>query len=161
MRAMLVSFASYQLWLHWQKPAQFLAKHFLDFEPGIHFSQFQMQSGVTGINAIRIYSPQKQTKDQDPSGDFIRTFCPELKDIPDIYLSDPQSTPPLIQMEAGCLIGRDYPEPIVDGGEAYKKAKERIYGWKGQQHVREQSKKVYLKHGSRDNKHFPKQKRDR
>ncbi|MEN0020466.1 MAG: FAD-binding domain-containing protein, partial [Planctomycetota bacterium] len=52
MRSMLVSFASYHLWLHWKPTATFLAQHFLDFEPGIHFSQFQMQSGVTGINTV-------------------------------------------------------------------------------------------------------------
>lgn len=66
MRAMLMSFATYQLWLHWKKPAIYLAQHFLDFEPGIHYSQVQMQSGVTGINTIRIYSPKKQLQDQDP-----------------------------------------------------------------------------------------------
>ena len=71
MRAMLISFASYQLWLHWIKPAQYLAKLFTDFETGIHYSQVQMQSGVTGINAIRIYSPIKQANDQDPDGNFI------------------------------------------------------------------------------------------
>ncbi|MEM7313178.1 MAG: FAD-binding domain-containing protein, partial [Planctomycetota bacterium] len=71
MRAMLVSFASYHLWLHWRPTAVYLAQHFLDFEPGIHFSQFQMQSGTTGINALRIYSPIKQVVDQDPDGEFI------------------------------------------------------------------------------------------
>ncbi|MDO9284766.1 MAG: FAD-binding domain-containing protein, partial [Aquabacterium sp.] len=54
MRAMLVSFAAYHLWLHWRAPGQFLARQFLDFEPGIHWSQMQMQSGTTGINTLRI-----------------------------------------------------------------------------------------------------------
>ena len=68
MRAMMASFSSYHLWLHWREPAMYLGGLFLDFEPGIHFSQFQMQSGTTGINTIRIYSPAKQAKDQDPQG---------------------------------------------------------------------------------------------
>lgn len=159
MRAMLVSFASYQLWLDWKKTSQFLAKHFLDFEPGIHFSQFQMQSGVTGINAIRIYSPQKQTLDQDPTGEFIYKYCPELAQIPDIYLGNPLEIPPLIQMEAGCRIGIDYPEPIVDLEESYHRAKKRIFEWKSKPAVKRQAQKVYLKHGSREGHHFPKQKR--
>ena len=72
MRAMLVSFASYHLWLPWQKTATYLARMFTDYEPGIHYSQVQMQSGTTGINAIRIYNPIKQSQDQDPKGVFIR-----------------------------------------------------------------------------------------
>ncbi|MCU0707465.1 MAG: deoxyribodipyrimidine photo-lyase, partial [Pirellula sp.] len=82
MRAMLVSFAAYHLWLHWREPALFLARHFLDFEPGIHYPQVQMQSGVTGINTVRIYSPVKQAMDQDPDGTFVRTWLPELEHVP-------------------------------------------------------------------------------
>lgn len=159
MRAMLVSFASYQLWLDWRKTSHFLAKHFLDFEPGIHFSQFQMQSGVTGINTIRIYSPEKQTTEQDLNGEFIFKYCPELSQIPHIYLTNPANTPPLIQMEANCRIGKDYPEPIVDLKESYQKAKQRIYEWKSRSAVKAASKRVYLRHGSREGAHFPKQKR--
>lgn len=159
MRAMLVSFASYHLWLHWLRPAQYLAKHFLDFEPGIHFSQFQMQSGVTGINAIRIYSPEKQVLDNDPTGAFIREFCPELEAIPQEYIHQPSLTPPLLQMAIGCRIGIDYPEPIVDSQCAYKKAKQRIFDWKRMPEVQQAGRKVYQKHGSREGRHFPKQKR--
>ena len=78
MRAMLVSFASYQLWLDWRITSKYLAKLFTDYEPGIHYSQFQMQSGTTGINAIRIYNPIKQSRDQDPDAVFIKKWIPEL-----------------------------------------------------------------------------------
>ena len=77
MRAMLVSFAAYHLGLHWREPGIFLARQFLDFEPGIHWSQMQMQSGTTGINTLRIYSPAKQARDQDPDGVYLRRWLPE------------------------------------------------------------------------------------
>ena len=86
MRAMLVSFASYDLWLDWRKTSKYLATQFTDYEPGIHYSQFQMQSGVTGINSIRIYNPVKQQKDHDEEGIFVREWVPELKRVPLEYI---------------------------------------------------------------------------
>ncbi len=85
MRAMLVSFASYDLWLHWREPALYLAQLFRDYEPGIHYSQFQMQSGTTGINTLRMYNPTKQGIDQDPDGSFIRRWVPELAGEPEVH----------------------------------------------------------------------------
>lgn len=114
MRAMLASFACHHLWLHWRAPAVALAPMFLDFEPGIHFSQFQMQAGTTGINTTRIYNVVKQAEDQDPQGLFIRQYLPELSEVPSEYLSAPYRMPASVQERSGCRIGRHYPAPIVD-----------------------------------------------
>jgi deoxyribodipyrimidine photo-lyase len=152
MRATLMSFASYQLWLHWRRPAQFLARHFIDFEPGIHYSQVQMQSGVTGINTIRIYSPKKQAQEKDSSGEFIRKYCPELSAVPDADLAEPHLMPPLLASSMGFVPGQTYPEPMVDPEASYQRAKERIFEWHQKSNVKAEAKKVYLKHGSRDRK---------
>ncbi len=160
MRAMLISFACYQLWLHWLKPAHHLARLFTDFEPGIHYSQVQMQSGVTGINAIRIYSPIKQAIDQDPDGKFIRQYCPELANLSNENIHQPHLTPPLEQIACGVIIGEHYPYPIIDHAQCYQTAKQKIYQWKSKQQTKQLSRQVYIKHGSRKNSHFPKQKRE-
>ena len=149
MRAMLVSFASYHLWLHWRQPALHLARLFLDYEPGIHYSQIQMQSGVTGINTVRIYSPIKQAQDQDPSGDFIRRWVPELADVPDKHLAEPHKMNSMGQTLFGCTMGTDYPLPIVDHAIATRQARERIFEVKKTQQAKDESKRVYQKHGSR------------
>lgn len=140
MRAMLVSFASYDLWLDWRKTAPFLAKLFTDYEAGIHYSQFQMQSGVTGINAIRMYNPIKQSYDHDPQGKFIRRYLPELQSVPDSFIHEPwlMAEPP-----------RDYCPPIVAHPAAIKFARQEISTrWK-QDGFREESRAVNQKLGSR------------
>jgi deoxyribodipyrimidine photo-lyase len=149
MRAMLVSFASFDLWLHWRPTALFLARLFLDYEPGIHYSQFQMQAGTTGINSIRVYSPIKQGLDQDPHGDFIRRYVPELRNVPIEYLHQPELMPPLFQQFHGCIIGQDYPAPIVDHAQASKIAKDKIFALRKTVEANLAADKVFQKHGSR------------
>ncbi|MEM7473442.1 MAG: FAD-binding domain-containing protein [Planctomycetota bacterium] len=149
MRAMLVSFSSYHLWLHWPRPAAFMARLFLDYEPGIHYSQFQMQSGVTGINTVRIYSPIKQALDNDPNGDFIREYVPELAELPNELLAEPHKMTQMEQLLYGCQLGKDYPLPIVEHKEAYARAKQRIFEAKNRPETREFAARVYQKHGSR------------
>jgi deoxyribodipyrimidine photo-lyase len=149
MRAMLVSFAAYDLWLHWRKPAEFLARNFLDFEPGIHYPQVQMQSGVTGINTIRIYSPEKQGKDQDPEGKFVKAYVPELKNVPLELLWTPWKMSLDDQSRFGCVLGKDYPNPIVDHAQAIRQAKDRIYAVRGSIEAQGLAAHVALKHASR------------
>jgi deoxyribodipyrimidine photo-lyase len=146
---MLVSFASYHLWLHWRQTGLFLARQFLDFEPGIHWSQMQMQSGTTGINTLRIYSPTKQAHDHDPQGFFIRRWVPELARVPLPYLAEPWKMDRSLQRESGCILGVDYPEPIVEEKAALKAAKDRIYGLRKLKQAREEAGAVQARHGSR------------
>jgi deoxyribodipyrimidine photo-lyase len=149
MRAMLMSFAGYHLWLHWREPALHLARLFTDFEPGIHYSQCQMQTGTTGINTPRIYSPPKQVVDQDPEGVFIRRWVPELAGVPKSWLARPQAMTARLQQRYACRIGSDYPEPVVDHRRAYHGARERIASLRRAPGQRGEAQRVYRKHGSR------------
>ncbi len=149
MRALVVSFASYSLWLHWRPTGLFLARHFLDFEPGIHWSQLQMQSGTTGINTLRIYNPTKQAIEQDPCGIFIRRWVPELAGVPPAYLHMPWTMPADVQEAVGCVIGRDYPPPLVEHAAAVREAKRRLAAVRGNLEARAEARDVARRHGSR------------
>ena len=149
MRAMLVSFASYNLWLDWRLTSKFLSRYFIDYEPGIHYNQFQMQSGVTGINAIRIYNPVKQQVDHDPDGLFIKKWVPELKDVPIDYLQYPHLMSNLLQKKIGCIIGKSYPDPVVDLKLSSLMARKKIFSIKALDSTKKQSSIAYEMHGSR------------
>jgi len=149
MRSMLASFASYQLWLHWRETGLHLARLFIDYEPGIHWAQMQMQSGSTGSHTLRMYSPTKQAKEQDPEGVFIRRWVPELERVPLAYLAQPWLMGPQTQLEAGCTIGVNYPSPIVDEQSSLEHAKEVMYGLRKLSHYSKDSARIAKKHGSR------------
>ena len=126
MRAMLVAFSSYHLWLHWREPAYHLARCFTDYEPGIHYCQIQMQAGTTGVHALRIYNPVKQSRDQDPDGEYIRRWVPQLSAVPTEWIHAPWHLTGQLQQRYGVKLGTDYPWPIVDHEKAAREAKARI-----------------------------------
>jgi len=148
MRAMLVSFASYQLWLDWRITSKYLAQLFTDYEPGIHYSQFQMQSGTTGINTIRMYNPIKQSYDQDPEGKFIKKWVPELSEVPDSLVHEPWKLTFLEQQSYNFEIGKHYPLPIVDNASSTKSAKDKIWKIKSSVESKLLSKTILEKHTS-------------
>ena len=154
MRALLVSFLTHHLWQPWQSGVVHLARNFLDFEPGIHYSQFQMQAGETGINMIRIYNPTKNAKEHDKEGVFIKKWIPELKKIPTPLLFEPWKMSLIDQETYECKIGKDYPKPIVDISETYKYAASKLWSIKSDPKVKEESSRILQKHTNANRKAF-------
>lgn len=149
MRAMLMSFASYDLWLPWRESGMVLARRFTDYEPGIHWPQVQMQSGTTGINTLRMYSPVKQSQDQDPAGIFIREWVPELAEVTIYFIHEPWLMPTAAQQASKCQIGRDYPRPVLDHQEAVRSARGHFSELRKRHNLRDKAKQVFVRHGSR------------
>lgn len=145
MRAMVVSFFVFNLWQDWRE-LHFLARQFLDYEPGIHYPQLQMQSGVTGINTIRIYNPIKNSQDHDLQGDFIKLWLPELKHVPGHLIHEPWKLTAIEQELYECIIGKDYPAPIVDIEETQKLASDRVWAYRKTLEVKQEGQRILKKH---------------
>ena len=146
MRAMVVSFFTHNLWQPWQEASAHLSSMFLDFEPGIHFPQLQMQAGETGINTLRIYNPIKNSIEHDPEGVFIKKWIPELRNVPKEFIHEPYKMTPLDQKFNNLVIGESYPLPIVDMNSSRKKASDTLWNMKDDVLVKKESHRILKKH---------------
>ena len=150
MRAMLVSFFAHILWQPWQDASAHLSQQFLDFEPGIHFPQLQMQAGETGINNLRIYNPTVNGHKHDPDAVFIKKWVPELALLNTPFIHEPYLMTELEQGLYNFKLGKDYPYPIVDIKENRKRASDILWNMKKDPEVVRESNRILKRHTLQD-----------
>ncbi|MCB0383120.1 MAG: deoxyribodipyrimidine photo-lyase [Psychroserpens sp.] len=146
MRALVVSFFTHNLWQPWQAASKHLSQMFLDFEPGIHYPQLQMQAGETGTNMLRIYNPIKNSLEHDPDAIFIKKWVPELRNLDTPFAHEPYLMTEMEQQLYNVQLGKDYPYPIVEMNETRKKASDILWNLRKNKMVKEERLRILKKH---------------
>jgi deoxyribodipyrimidine photo-lyase len=123
-RLTTASFLTKDLLLDWRLGEAHFMRHLLDGDEANNNGNWPLTASV-GADAqpyFRVLNPVRQQQRFDPDGRYVRRWVPELAELPDRWLAEPWKAPEEVQREAGCVIGRDYPEPLVDHDEARNEA---------------------------------------
>ena len=130
-RMITASFLTKDLLIDWREGERFFMQQLLDGDPASNNGGWQWTAG-TGTDAapyFRVFNPVLQGQKFDPQGNYVRQWVPELAKVPTKILHTPWEMPLEIQKQVDCLIGRDYPAPIVDHAMARKRV---LQAYKGQ-----------------------------
>ena len=154
MRALIVSFLTHHLFQDWRKGVYFLAQQFLDYEPGIHYPQFQMQAGTTGINMIRVYNPVKNSLEHDEHGLFIKKWLPQLAHLPLSFIHQPWLMTSMDERLYNFKLGLDYPKPIIDLENNLRMNTDKLWAMRKNEMVIEENKRIIETHTRKTPKSF-------
>ena len=142
MRALVVSFYTHNLWQPWQNCSLHLAQNFLDFEPGIHYPQIQLQAGVTGVNTLRVYNPVKNSIEHDAEAVFVKKWIPELSNLPLPFIHEPWKLTAIEQDLYNFRLGENYPKPIVDLESTRKFSSDILWKLRKDKEVKKDEKRI-------------------
>jgi deoxyribodipyrimidine photo-lyase len=123
-RLVAASFLAKDLLLNWRWGERFFMQHLIDDDTAANNEGWQRAAGIgTGAGPyLSILNPVLQGRRYDPDGAYVRRWLPELAKVPVGYIHQPWAMPPELQQEVGCIIGLDYPAPILDHGWARDRA---------------------------------------
>jgi deoxyribodipyrimidine photo-lyase len=120
LRMVTASFLVKDLGLDWRRGEAYFAEHLIDYELASNNGGWQWAAS-TGCDAqpwFRVFNPLTQSRRFDPEGRFIRRYLPQLARLGDDLIHAPWQAGPIDLEAAGVVLGRDYPQPIVDHTEA-------------------------------------------
>ncbi|MBN1810688.1 MAG: deoxyribodipyrimidine photo-lyase [Anaerolineae bacterium] len=136
-RMIAASFLVKDLLIDWRWGERFFMQHLVDGDPAANNGGWQWTAG-TGTDAapyFRVFNPVTQGKKYNPQGNYVRRWVPELANVPDLFIHEPWKMPLDAQQSIGCVIGQDYPDPIVDHAwarertlVAYARTKDELVG---------------------------------
>ncbi len=118
-RMIVASFLTKDLHISWRRGERYFFERLLDADWASNNGGWQWAAG-TGTDAspwFRIFNPVLQGEKFDPRGEYVRRYLPELALIPDRFIHRPWEMTGDRQRAAGCVVGVDYPAPIVDHGK--------------------------------------------
>ncbi len=127
-RMAVASYLTKNLWIDWREGEAHFMQHLLDGDESQNNGNWQWAASVGADPQpyFRVFNPVRQQGKFDPDGVYVRRWVPELRALPDRWLAEPWAAPEDVQAQAGCVIGRDYPAPLVDLSDSRAEAIERF-----------------------------------
>lgn len=116
LRMIVASFLTKDLLINWQWGEKYFQELLIDYDAASNIGgwQWAASTGTDAVPYFRIFNPTTQSERFDAKGDFIRQYLPALKNVPNQYIHEPYKMPKAEQERTNCIIGKDYPEPVVD-----------------------------------------------
>jgi deoxyribodipyrimidine photo-lyase len=133
LRMAVASYLTKNLMIDWREGEAHFMRHLLDGDESQNNGNWQWSASV-GADAqpyFRVFNPVRQQERFDADGSYVRRWVPELRELPDEHLAAPWEAPEGIQRAAGCVVGRDYPRPLVDLAESRREAIARFGAQRG------------------------------
>lgn len=123
-RMVVASLLTKNLRIPWQEGARWFWDTLVDADLANNTLGWQWTAGCGADAApyFRVFNPVRQGERFDPSGAYVRRWCPELAGLPDKRIHAPWSASATELEEAGVVLGRDYPRPVADLGASRKEA---------------------------------------
>lgn len=124
LRMVVASFLTKDLLMDWRKGERYFEERLIDYDPASNIGgwQWAASTGTDAVPYFRVFNPTRQSERFDPEGDFIKFYIPALKNVPKKYIHEPAKMSEEEQKKYSCIIGEDYPEPIVDHKTQRQKA---------------------------------------
>ena len=149
-RVAALSIAIHHLRLDWRDCGTQMARLLTNYEPGVHWNLCQVAACMTGFDDREIVDPALVGPSIDPLGAFVREWVLELRDVPDDKIHIPWQMNAEQQTELNCIIGADYPAPVLDFAEAHIEAASRLEAIRSQPGFDEEARALRFCHTNRE-----------